>query len=207
MEEIVSSSPNLFAPTTPGKRKREEEVFHTPTTSNSKLENPYIASLATANSKRSRLSYSDTPTSKPTLPSPKETPTPVRFRDAHASLSISNSLSNHDYDLTLEVMDLLQDQDLDEAASTSLRSLLNQHSLKDVGIVKGRDITRLALKDKDSKIAELQQRIRDLETERTMDKAVIKQLKSDMAESGRQRQKNNKAFTQGSYGSRSGNLG
>ena len=55
--------------------------------------------------------------------------------------------------------------------------------------MKGRDITRVALKAKDAKIAELQQKITALEKEREMDKSIIRHFKSDMAESIASRQR------------------
>lgn len=80
-------------------------------------------------------------------------------------------------------MAVLKDQNLDEGTASKLRDLLNKHALRVSGIVKGRDITRLALKVKDTKIAELQQRITALETGREMDKTTIAQFKRDISES------------------------
>jgi hypothetical protein len=80
-------------------------------------------------------------------------------------------------------MDLLRDQHIDEETTTSLKELLNKHALKISGISKGRDITRVALKAKDAKIAELQQKIAAMESERELDKRIIRHYKSDMAQS------------------------
>jgi len=77
----------------------------------------------------------------------------------------------------------LKDQHIDEETTSNLRTLLNKHALKISGIAKGRDITRVALKAKDAKIAELQQKITSLESEREMDKTVIRHFKADMAHS------------------------
>lgn len=109
------------------------------------------------------------------LRSPSVTPTPNRFRDA----SISTDSSQHGYDITEEVMDLLKDQHIDEEVAASLRSLLNKHALRISGIAKGRDITRLALKSKDGKISELQQKVTALESAREMDRTVIRQLRAE----------------------------
>jgi hypothetical protein len=87
------------------------------------------------------------------------------------------------YDITDGVMDLLRDQHIDEETTTSLKELLNKHALKISGISKGRDITRVALKAKDAKIAELQQKIAAMESERELDKRIIRHYKSDMAQS------------------------
>jgi hypothetical protein len=107
------------------------------------------------------------------------TPSPYRFRDA----ADPEALDQARYDLTDEVMDILKEQSLDDATTNELRQLLSRHALKIAGIVRGRDISRVALKTKDMKIAELQQRITALETEREMDKTVIKHFKSDMSQS------------------------
>ncbi|KAH6670454.1 hypothetical protein B0J14DRAFT_618775 [Halenospora varia] len=112
--------------------------------------------------------------------SPSETPTPGRFRDATSGIE---SRKEENYDITDSVLDLLKDSNIDEETKASLKMLLNRHALKIFGVAKGRDITRVALKAKDTKIAELQQRITQLETEREMDKTVIRHFKKDMAES------------------------
>jgi hypothetical protein len=80
-------------------------------------------------------------------------------------------------------MELLKDQHLDEETSSKLRELLNKQALRVSGIAKGRDITRVALKAKDSKIAELQQKITALSAEREMDKTIIEHFKRDVAQS------------------------
>ena len=60
---------------------------------------------------------------------------------------------------------------------TNLRSVLSRHDLKAQGVVRGRDITRLALKAKEARIAELQMRIERLEADGELDRGVIKQLR------------------------------
>lgn len=112
--------------------------------------------------------------------SPAETPTPRRFRDATSGI---DPRKEENYDITDSVLDILKDSKLEEEIQDSLKTLLNRHALKISGIAKGRDITRVALKAKETKIAELQQRITQLETEREMDKIVIRHFKKDMAES------------------------
>lgn len=116
------------------------------------------------------------------LHNPPQTPTPSRFRGANTPIA----QDNHTYpynDATDEIMELLKDQHIDEGTMSSLRELLNKQALRVSGIVKGRDITRVALKSRDAKIADLQQKITALESERERDKSIIKHLKSDMAKS------------------------
>jgi len=111
------------------------------------------------------------------------TPTPNRFRDATESHSNRGESTHEGFDITEEVMELLRDQHLDADTTLSLREILNKYALKAQGIAKGRDVTRLSLKSKAAKIAELQQRITALETEHEMDKVAIKHFKNDMAQS------------------------
>ncbi|RDL38595.1 Uncharacterized protein BP5553_02935 [Venustampulla echinocandica] len=117
------------------------------------------------------------------LRSPSATPTPSRFRDTTLPASSHGEAPQPSYDITDEVMDLLKDQQIDKETATSLRQLLDRHALKVSGIARGRDITRVALKAKDAKITDLQQKVAALESEREMDKTIIKHLKGDIAQS------------------------
>lgn len=116
------------------------------------------------------------------FPSPNTatTPTPARFRDAADASQGSTSTDKplNSYDITEEVMEILEGQGVGEEAKKGLQEVLGRQALRISGIVKGRDITRVALKAKDTKIAELQQKISALETEREMDRTIIRQLKS-----------------------------
>jgi hypothetical protein len=158
---------------TPGsKRKREEAVLPTPSTTDDIFSTP---ATTKANSERWD---GKTPFG---LRSPSQTPTPMRFHDAEPSSQ------NTSYDITEEVMELLKGQKIDEDTALNLRGLLNRHAMKMSGIAKGRDITRVALKAKDKTIAELRQRISSLEAEREMDKVVIKHFKNEMINEARGR--------------------
>lgn len=116
--------------------------------------------------------------------SPSTTPTPARFRDVNQTAKAVESISDlKDYDITKEVMEILKEQSLDEEVSTKMRLALNRHALRTQGVARGRDITRLALKTKEDKIAELEQRIVELQNERELDKIIIRHCKSDIAQS------------------------
>lgn len=117
------------------------------------------------------------------LRSPTGTPTPTRYRESTVASDINSQTSQNSYDLTDEVLELLKDQHIDDDTTANLKQLLSRHSMKISGIAKGRDITRVALKAKETKIAELQQKISALEAQREMDRTVIKHFKSDMTES------------------------
>jgi hypothetical protein len=79
--------------------------------------------------------------------------------------------------LTHEILVALSDTRVPDGVLTTLRGILSKHDLKFQGVVKGRDISRLALKAKDAKIMELQARIASLEAERELDRGVIRSLR------------------------------
>lgn len=62
-----------------------------------------------------------------------------------------------------------------------LVSLLNRHDLRTQGVLRGRDIARVALHTKEKKMAELRQRIASLEAEKDTNRTVMQHLKTDMA--------------------------
>ncbi|KAK0103280.1 hypothetical protein ONS95_005315 [Cadophora gregata] len=117
------------------------------------------------------------------LRSPSGTPTPARYRESTVASDVHSQPSQNGYDITDEVLELLKDQHIDDETTTSLKQLLSKHAMKISGIAKGRDITRVALKAKETKIAELQQKISALEAQRELDRTVIRHFKSDMTES------------------------
>ncbi|KAB8303874.1 hypothetical protein EYC80_005242 [Monilinia laxa] len=160
-------------PTPTTKETKDEDIFGTPSTSHRKLR----GGIWNGNERS-------------VLFSPSETPSPMRFKDVStgpppkfmASPSKSSTGdSKQSYDITEDIMNLLKDQNINEEVDAKLRQVLTRHTLKISGIVKGRDITRLALKTKDSKIAELQQRIMVLEHKHDMDEAIIKRLRDQNA--------------------------
>lgn len=170
---------------TPGSKRKwteAEAAWPTPTTGTSLKLNDN--DVFTAPNTRLKGGMFDGNERKTSLPSPSVTPTPNRFRDGDIADPTSGPASDpREYDITQEVLALLSEQEVDEETTTNVTQALNRHALKTQGIVRGRDITRVALKAKDAKIAELQQRISALEAEREMDKVIIRHFKSDMAES------------------------
>ncbi|KAI6716398.1 hypothetical protein PZA11_002961 [Diplocarpon coronariae] len=135
------------------------------------------------------------------LRSPPATPTPTRYRKssgARASQEPQGTCVPQNYDIGDEVLGLLKDQHIDDDTMASLRALLSKHALKTCGIAKGRDITRMALRAKDSKIAELQQKISALEAQREIDRTVIRHFKSDIAGSFETRRAGGKSRGRGS---------
>ncbi|EPE36401.1 hypothetical protein GLAREA_05739 [Glarea lozoyensis ATCC 20868] len=167
--ETPSKKPtNMFATPAP-KRKWDEAGLLTPSTGGTKGKSLFGTPAR-------RLNGGMWDGNEP-FGSKNTTPTRNRFRDP------TDPESQENYDITAEVMDILQDQKMDEETNSNLRQLLSKHALKIAGVVRNRDISRAALKTKDLKIAELQQRITALEREREMDKTVIKHFKNDMSQS------------------------
>nr|OQO15529.1 hypothetical protein B0A51_17748 [Rachicladosporium sp. CCFEE 5018] len=113
-----------------------------------------------------------TPSVDPVVPSaiPNAPSPPTRHMDPLLHPSSTSDLAN-------SALSILSTTSIAPESLAQLRALLNQHDLKTQGISKGRDITRLGLKAKDAKIAELQARIASLEAEREVDRGVIRSLR------------------------------
>ena len=157
------------------KRKRDEDSLLTPITTSKKDDFPSAPSPSRRYGSKLNANELFVPRKS------AQTPTPNRFHNAETAEAHDDSAQS--YDTTEEVMSILKDQQIDDETTSKLRGLLNKHALRVSGIVKGRDITRVALKAKDAKIAELQQKVMTLETEREMDKTIIGHFKKDMAQS------------------------
>lgn len=164
--------------TSPGKRRRSltddggTGSLPTPST-----DDPFVTPFSTI--PRKNLFVDKLPLESPTtrsdgrsMMSPSLTPTPNRYRDVSAG--------NEEYSaLTAEVFRLLDFNavPLNGEVQEALKHTLTRHALQAQGVARGRDISRLALKNKDAKISELQNRISSLESERETDKAVIRHLR------------------------------
>ncbi|ETI26474.1 hypothetical protein G647_03251 [Cladophialophora carrionii CBS 160.54] len=87
--------------------------------------------------------------------------------------------------LAAEALSILRSSDaqISSWVEAQLVDLLNKYDLRTQGIIKGRDITRLAVQTKDRKIAEMQARISALEAEKETNRRVISHLKMDIATS------------------------
>ena len=108
------------------------------------------------------------------LPSPAETPTPIRYKDVPPT---------QESDLASEVLTALQSHNASISSETreTLKNICNKHVLYTRGIIKGRDVSRAIAKSKDSKLIELQGEIEALKAERETNRAVIRHLRRDMA--------------------------
>ena len=129
-----------------------------------------------------RLDFGTPSTSRaPATPSnvqasyPPTTPTPSRIT--------SSPDKKGNYDITSSVLSILQSASVTPGTRQNVQQTLNSYALRVAGIERGRDVTRVALKKKDEKIVELEQKIQQLGQERELDKTIISHFKKDMAES------------------------
>ncbi|GAQ04632.1 hypothetical protein ALT_1953 [Aspergillus lentulus] len=102
------------------------------------------------------------------------TPTPGRYRNV-----LSTDARDDSSDLGLQALEVLESHKVvvPKEAQDELLALLNKHDLKTKGIIRGRDISRIALKKKDETIMKLNERIASLESQREMDRAIIDGLR------------------------------
>lgn len=108
---------------------------------------------------------------QPQTPSPRKVllgpATPTSTTSSRTTLSPNG---DGNYPITTSVLSTLSSSSLNPSTRQSVREIINSYALRVSGIEKGRDISRLALKKKDEKIAELERRIQELEQERELDK-------------------------------------
>ncbi|KAJ5336862.1 uncharacterized protein N7506_004884 [Penicillium brevicompactum] len=160
--ESPSKTPRTAQVTSPGKRK----LFQTKDDS-SPEQRPSFATPVSSISSRTL-----------TFPSSAEvcmTPTPSKYGDV---LSADSAFDTSD--LAKSLMDILDKHEvvLPNKARDDVTSLLNRHDLKTQGIIRGRDMTRLALKKKDTEIANLKERVANLEAQRQLDRTLLDGFKS-----------------------------
>lgn len=92
----------------------------------------------------------------------------------------SSSQQDHGKDVTQEVMALLDGQKLDSQVLRSVRSALEKHAARAKGLERGRDASREAVKKAEARVAELQQRIADLENQRKLDAEARIKMRSEL---------------------------
>lgn len=163
-----NKAPRTATNTSPGKRKLDD-VFNDDDDDKSP---PYSESAPTTQSSSTTAPFSFSSVEV------SATPTPRRFQDV---LSAQGAASNQASDLELNILSILDRHDVvvPTTARDELVALVDQHHLKTQGIIRGRDISRMALKKKDEEIQALRERIERLETEREMDKVVISCLRDN----------------------------
>lgn len=111
----------------------------------------------------------------PSVDSPAETPTPIRYKDVPVGA---------DTELASEVLNTLAAHAvaLPADAREAIKGICDRHVLYTRGIMKGRDVSRAMVKRKDEKVVEIQTEIEALKSERETNRAVIRHLRRDMAQ-------------------------
>jgi hypothetical protein len=106
------------------------------------------------------------------LLSPAETP----LRGKVNSICPTTSSST----LAINALRILEGTKLSPETELNLVNMLNQYDLRSQGVARGRDITRIALGNKEQRIAELETKVSELEAEQKTSKVVIAHLKRDI---------------------------
>ncbi|KAH0499376.1 hypothetical protein TgHK011_006577 [Trichoderma gracile] len=107
----------------------------------------------------------------PTFPSSIMTATQLNEDDSHSG--------GHD-DVTEQVMSLLQTQSIEPSVLESVRKLLVTSARRSKGIAMGRDSARAAVKEKNTKIARLHERIAALEDKERVLNSQITHIKASL---------------------------
>jgi hypothetical protein len=89
---------------------------------------------------------------------------------------MSGQGDGEDYDITQEVLGLLAGTSMTEGVRNGVRRTLNRYALKLKGVERGRDVVRLTVKAKDLKLAQLQEQVAMLESEKRADRERIEEL-------------------------------
>jgi GRF zinc finger len=178
--EILRKVAKIDEFSTPGSKRKRDEAERWPTPNTGRTDpDDMFTTPSTSRLKGGMWNGNE----RAGLMSPSVTPTPARFRVVNHPPEAAESLEDQkDYDITKEVIDLLKDQPINGHVISAIRQALNKYALKTQGIARGRDITRMALKTKGSKISELEQRIVELQNERELDKVIIRHFKNDMTQ-------------------------
>jgi hypothetical protein len=105
---------------------------------------------------------------------PLLTPSPTRYRNAGRGPGVGESPLATSSDLSVQVLRILEKHGVDVpvGAGEELRELFNRQEMKMKGVLRGRDISRAALKDKDEQIVRLNERIAMLESQLQMERTV-----------------------------------
>lgn len=173
----------LDAPETPRKAVKFDGLATPATSAHRKL--PWLGQSAQSPSTMSAKATPSKPSALPQHPTssksvvaqhsaltPQVTPSPSRFHDPSADTSPVR------FTLKQDVFAALNDSSVTLPANftAKLSEVLTRHELRTQGVIKGREITRLALKAREAKIIELQATIASLEAERDVDHARITRL-------------------------------
>jgi len=177
LSSVVDKATNSRTPAPETPRKAQKtSAFATPHQQANKTS--YANGLptpSTSNRKPDYLSvtpYADTVT-------PHTTPTPARFHDALSKTPINERSG----DLVGEVFAYLGTTSaaLTPEQASGLRGVLERHTLKTQGIVKGRDVLRGGIQAREEAMGKMRQRVAALESELESQRAVTRHLRQVLA--------------------------
>ncbi|KAJ5780672.1 hypothetical protein N7457_005832 [Penicillium paradoxum] len=148
--------------TSPGKRKLSQDTITSSSFGDTALATPF--------SSRSFRSGMFPPSSAELC----MTPTPTKYNDV---LSADSKFDTSD--LAKSLLEILDKHSvvLPNKAQDEVVALLNRQDLRTQGIIRGRDLTRLALNKKNTEIKKLQDRVSNLEAQRQLDRSLIEGMK------------------------------
>lgn len=182
-EQDLARLANSIPPETPHKAQKQG-VYATPGTTAVKRRLPWEAVPTTpAGRSNDSDSYFDspskraaqapspglephTPAAPPSLRSAASPSPPMRYKDA------LHNPEDSDVSMTHDVMQALATVKVPADVLENLRSICVKHDLKYQGVIKGRDMSRVATKAKDAKIAELHARIASLQAEWEVERSL-----------------------------------
>jgi hypothetical protein len=124
------------------------------------------------------------------LLSPAETPAAPRFRNAISNniTSAESQLPRHQEDrdtaLAKEILSTLRDLNLllTSDSVAAVQQICHRWEMKMRGVVKGRDVTREALRKKERELVEAKRRIEGMEAEREVQRCVVRALREEVEE-------------------------
>ncbi|KAI9798942.1 MAG: hypothetical protein M1833_004295 [Piccolia ochrophora] len=156
--------------TSPGKRRRSPspppatKAWPTPVTDS---ENPFTTPM-TGPSRKNLFA----PPHAGSLPSPSASPSPNRTRDFGLAAGGMSTLAQ-------EVLEIINAEvTVDARIRGQVKDVCNKYAMRTEGIAKGRDITRVAVKSKDAKIAELNHQLASVEAEREAAFAMVRAMRA-----------------------------
>ncbi|KHN96325.1 Zinc finger, GRF-type [Metarhizium album ARSEF 1941] len=181
LAEMTDTSVQTAAPHRPS-----DDLFTTPSTSRRTtdivggLPTPSVSRVLFPASevKRSKTASFEGPPPCDTLPTPSKTPSSHSSFDVGCPPSSGSGATTEN--MTEQVMTLLSSQKIDPAVLQSVRQLLLTSDRKTKGIAMGRDSVRAALKEKDKRISQLQEKIRDLESQVAYKHERVTKLKAQI---------------------------
>ncbi|KAI0135471.1 hypothetical protein F4814DRAFT_401292 [Daldinia grandis] len=169
-QELVALTNNSAQPQT-----KQRNAFATPSGSRTLIEDGMVTPLTEKPLRRVLFADSSSPA------------TPKRDLAVSSTSPLSSQQQQQDpatpsreRELTQEIMALLYDQNIDGAVRRKIRGTLDRHAARAKGLERGRDASREAAKKAEAKVAELQQRVADLENQRRLDGEARQKMRTDL---------------------------